>query len=355
MASLKERLTARVTAVRRRRPFVDHLVRMQEHYGAVKGSLQAGAVTYFAFLSFFPILALAFAVIGYVAEVYPRAQADLVRAIGEVLPDMVGNDDGQISIGAIQDAAPGILTLGLPLMLYSGLGWLSAMREALLVVFEKPAMEQPSFVGGKLRDLVALVSLGLVLIVSVAVSGVVTSLAEPILEFLRLDAGTEPLLWVLALALGFAANTVLFYAFFRLLGDPDEPARSLWTGALLGAVGFELLKQLSRYLMASTAEQPAFQAFGIALILVVWINYFSRVVVYAAAFAHTSAEARAIREQEALERARMQELTRVDLHEAPVPVPVPGHGRTVDPKSFAVGGAATLALLTLLRRKKDPS
>ena len=35
-------------------------------------------MTYFAFLSFFPILALAFFVVGYIAQVYPDAQNNLV-------------------------------------------------------------------------------------------------------------------------------------------------------------------------------------------------------------------------------------------------------------------------------------
>ena len=51
----------------------------QEHYGEVRASQQAGAVTYFAFLSFFPILALAFFVVGQIAKVYPDAQDDLRR------------------------------------------------------------------------------------------------------------------------------------------------------------------------------------------------------------------------------------------------------------------------------------
>lgn len=74
---------------------------------------------------------------------------------------------------------------------------------------------------------------------------------------------------------------------FRLLAAPDLPARSMWSGALLGAVGFEVLKQISGILIRSTQGQPAFQVFGLALILVVWINYFSRVVLYAAAWAWT--------------------------------------------------------------------
>ena len=64
-------------------------------------------------------------------------------------------------------------------------------------------------------------------------------------------------------------------------------APSLWSGALLGAVGFEILKQLSGLLLGSPRASPAFQAFGIALILLVWINYSSRVILYAAAWAWT--------------------------------------------------------------------
>ena len=60
MASIKERLGA----VRERYGWIDHVVRMQEHFGSVKAGQQAGAITYFAFLSFFPILALSFFVVG---------------------------------------------------------------------------------------------------------------------------------------------------------------------------------------------------------------------------------------------------------------------------------------------------
>ena len=85
---------------------------------------------------------------------------------------------------------------------------------------------------------------------------------------------------------------LLFYVLFRLLARPQEPARALWQGALLGGLAFEVLKLASSYLLRLTHHQPAFQAFGIALILLIWINYFSRIVMYAAAWAHTSRPAR---------------------------------------------------------------
>ena len=355
VTSIKERLTAGVARVRRRRPSVDHAIRMQQHYGSVSASQQAGAVTYFAFLSFFPVLALSFWAIGRLAAVYPRARDDLVQAINQVLPGLVGPDEGQVSINTIQDAAGAIVLFGLVGVLYAGLGWITALRDALEVVFETPDREQPGFVAGKLRDLLSLVVIGVILLASVAVAGFVTGFTGQVLDWVGLDAAQGWAVKGLARGLGFAANVVLFFAFFKLLARPHIPQRSLWSGALLGGVLFELLKSLSFLLLASTKSSPAFQAFGIALILLVWINYFSRVILYAAAWAHTTRAARAIREQEALERARLRELTRVDLHEAPAYAEAVPSSRRRTARAFAAGGAVTLAVAAALRPRKDPS
>jgi membrane protein len=346
VTSAKERFAR----LRERRPFVDHLARMVQHYGTVNGNGLAAAVTYFAFLSFFPILALAFAIFGQVAKVYSDAQDTLVEAANSVLPGLVGGDSG-VSLSTLQSAAPGIFSVGILLTLYSGLGWLSGMREALMTVFEEPPREQPGFVPGKLRDILALLSLGSVLIVSVAVSGVATKLLTPILDALRLGPVAGVFLAILAVALGLAANALLFFAFFRLLAAPDVPSRSLWSGALLGAVAFELLKQLSTFLLTSTANSEAFQAFGIALILLVWINYFSRVVVYAAAWAHTSPEARAAREA-CLVADQTVEGPRIDLVAA-ADVVRPGAGDGPSGRTaFAAGAASMLGVVALVRRRR---
>jgi membrane protein len=156
---------------------------------------------------------------------------------------------------------------------------------------------------------------------------------------------------VIGRTFGFLANIVLFFALFKILARPVTPNRSLWSGALLGAVAFEVLKTLSYLLFATTQGSPAFQVFGVALILLVWINYTSRGTLYAAAWAHTSAAARAIREQQALEAARLEQLTRVDLHEAAEPPPAGRRGRAA--RSFAAGGATALALVAVLKKRKQ--
>lgn len=289
MPGLKERVQARLTHLRAELPWVDHLLRMQERYSAVGASQQAGAVTYFGFLSVFPVLALAFFVVGWVSRVYPDAQRNLKDAIDAVLPGLVGpGDNGEVSMTQVQSAANAVGLVGLLGVLYAGLGWLGSLRTALIDVFGVPKYDQPNFFIGKLRDLATLVVLGVILLVAVALAGFVGGFSADVLDWLGISRELGWLLTVIAIAFGLGANTVLFFAMFWLLASPHTRRRDLWAGAFLGGVGFEALKQLSGYLLSSTRGSPAFQVFGISLILLVWINYFSRVTLYAAAYAYTA-------------------------------------------------------------------
>ena len=370
MPSVVARVKAGVQTARRRSPLLDHIVRMQEHYGRVNGSGQAGAVTYFAFLSFFPILALAFFVVGYVADVYPQAQDNLINGIDQVLPGIVGNGDGEIKISTIEGAATTVGLLGLLGLLYAGLGWLSGMRTALQTVFELPRNEYPNFVVGKLRDLLLLAIVGVTLLVSVAISGVVVRFSDKVLDLLGLGHQLSWVVTLIGLAIGVLTNMLLFYAFFRLLAQPEEPRRALWQGALLGGVAFEVLKQASSYLLAATKNQPAFQAFGIALILLVWINYFSRIVMYAASWAHTTVAARQARDERAAPTPTdtLALRARVAAVRSGVPAgavsalaggepdgePDAGSRRhRLDPRvAFGAGAAAALGLVAAVRRRQ---
>ncbi|MEJ7794289.1 MAG: YhjD/YihY/BrkB family envelope integrity protein [Nocardioides sp.] len=345
MKSFKEWLQR----LRQQRPVVDHLVRMVEHYGEVKGNLQAGAVTYFGFLSFFPILALAFFVVGYVSKVYRDARDVLITALEGLFSGI------DLDLAAFEDGAGVAGIIGLVGVLYAGLGWLSAMREALIVMFEEPEREQPNFVVGKVRDLVTLMLIGVTLMVSVAVTGLASGFTTLLLGLVGLDQELAPLVTLLTIVLGLLANVLLFFIMFEQLARPNAPRRAVVSGAVLGALGFELLKRLSFLLLGSTKDSEAFQMFGIALILVVWIYYFSRVVMYAAAWAQTAPETRQQREREALEADRteyaMKELTHVELRETPAPT----SARLGPKEAFAAGGASMLGLVALLRRRKDHS
>ena len=323
---------------------------MQEHYSATGAGQQAGAVTYFGFLSFFPVLALAVFAVGLVSHIYPDADADLASALNSVLPGLVGGDNG-VQLSDIRTFSGLAGVVGLLGVLYSGLGWLSALRSALTVVFETPRGETPSFLTGKLRDLSTLVVLGTVLFVTVPLAGFVGGFSGSLLDLVGLDETLSPLITALTVVLGIAANALLFFTMFRLLAGAHVPRHSLWQGAALGAVAFEVLKQLANVLFKLTQGNAAFQAFGVALILLVWINYFSRLTLYAAAWAWTTPEARAarpVREGDPVHGPPLPSGPDAERHLATRPADTPPPWQ-----SFAVGaglGAAFSALVAELRR-----
>jgi len=282
---------ARLEAARAKNAWVDHVLSMNEHYGNIQGNVLAGAVTYFGFLSFFPILAIAFAVVGYVSATFPDARENLVTAIEQLFPGIVSDtgDPGTISLQQIESASATAGIIGFITLLYTGLGWVSGLRLALETAFEVPKPDKRRFVVGKAIDLGALAAIGVFMIISVGIAGTIRAAAGDILEIVGIDdtALGEPLLWALGVALGLLASTVLFYAIYRILGHPSVPRRTLWQGALLGATGFELLKLLVVYVIGSVGGS-AFAPLAIAVTLAVWINYFSRLIVYGAAWAMTS-------------------------------------------------------------------
>jgi membrane protein len=340
---VKDRVTTRIHQLREKHPQLDHAVSMQSHYGDTKAGQQAGAVTYFGFLSVFPILALAFFVIGYVSKVVPESRDTLVEAIQSMLPGIIGDGPNQLQLKDVEDAAGTVGLIGLVGVLYSGLGWLSALRDALIVVFVLPDREQPGFVKGKLRDLLTLVVIGVVMLVAVAVTGLVAGFSEDLLGWVGLDAELDWLVKLLTIALGLPVNVLLFLVMFRLLAAPDIPKRALLSGAVLGAVAFEVLKQASRLLITMTEGQPAFQAFGLALILVVWINYTSRVTLYAASWAWTHPLAEADRVVDPAAPVQGPPLPSID--ELPASDGEDGTSRKGAFAAGAVAGAAAAAVI----------
>jgi membrane protein len=346
------KVKARLARARARYPWFDHVMRMNEHYGNVEGNILAGAVTYFGFLSFFPVLALSFAVIGYVSIAYPGASDSLATAIEQIFPGIVSQTDqeGKISLEQIESAKAAAGVIGFVGVLYSGLGWLSGLRTALLEAFVVPDYNKPSFVKGKAVDLLVLAILGAVLVVSVGVSGVAKGLTDRIVGFLGLSGSWvgAPLVWAVGIALGLAASTLLFYVMFRVLAAPTLPSKALWQGALLGAVGFEVLKLLVVNLLGSVGGN-AFAPLAIAITLVVWINYFSRLVIYGAAWAYTAVPTSttqvAAAEAEAVAMAPvLVSPGRATADETPT-------GR-MDPRSAVMGAVAGAVAATFISRRR---
>ncbi|MGW5875545.1 YihY/virulence factor BrkB family protein [Nocardiopsis terrae] len=271
--------------LRRRYPFVDHLVRAGERYSDRRGNQLAGGVTYFAFLSFFPLLALAFSVVGFLAA----RQVELTSYLEEALDDVLPGLSQQLPMEQIADARVGASVIGLLGLLYAGLNSVSALREALHSIWLKNLKHGPNFALRKAGDLLVMVGLGSALFFTVAFTSVMQTATVWLLSLVGLDGSLLANLSLRALALVIAVgvNMCLFLLTFALLSGSGRPTRMMWRGALLAAVGFEVLKNVAAQLLAGTLSNPVYASFAVLVGLLVWINLVMRLVVFSAAWTAT--------------------------------------------------------------------
>jgi membrane protein len=286
--SRADRLRARIRAARARWAWFDHAVRAYRRNNEVLGSQLAAAVTYFGFLSFFPLLALAFSLIGYISGAYPDAQGAVTRAIEDNFPSLIGPGRGQLNIQDVIDAKAGAGIIGLVGLAYAGLGWLDAVRAALRAVFGTSDLPL-SFVKKKAVDVAVLGGLGLALLVSLAVSSFATSLTSQVLGTVNLDDqfAALALLKVLSVALALVADTVLFAILLGRLSGAHLPWRRVRSASVLGAIGFELLKLVGTFLVSRTTHNPVYATFGVVVGLLIWINLVSQLMMFVAAWGAT--------------------------------------------------------------------
>ncbi|WP_051970246.1 YihY/virulence factor BrkB family protein [Kitasatospora azatica] len=260
-----------LAAVLRSRPY-----RVYQLLSAAKGNRLAGAVTFFGFLALFPLLTVALAIA--VSTLTPTRVDSLKHKIADQVPglsDSLGLDS------LIANAATVGVISGL-LLLVSGLGWVATIRGSIRDIWQLPA-EQDNVVLLKIKDCVVLLGLGLVSIVSLGASTVATRLAGQLATGLGL-ADRGPGHWLLV-ASGFViavgADLLLFlYLLGPFPGIYGQHRRDLLTAALIGAVGFELLKLLLSSYLGSVAGKSLYGAFGVPVALLLWINFVCRLLMY---------------------------------------------------------------------------
>ncbi|GAA4913954.1 YihY/virulence factor BrkB family protein [Streptomonospora salina] len=272
-------------SVRRRRPVVDHAVRAVERYTGSQGNRLAAAVTYYAFLSFFPLLALAFAAVGYAAAVEPDARDYLDQAIRGALPGLAEG----LPIDRIAEARAGAGAVGLLGLLYAGVGAVGAVRGALHRVWLHRPADGPNFAVAKLLDIAVMAVLGLCLLGSVALTSLAQAATSPVLGFLGLRESVVAVVTARTLgpAVAVAADTVIFLVVFSRLSGTRRPLRLLWHGALMAAVGFEILKSAAALLISGTLSDPVYASFAVVAGLLVWINLVMRMLLLCAAWTAT--------------------------------------------------------------------
>jgi membrane protein len=284
---LKDRVTGTLRRQRQRRPWLDHLVRAYQRYKSTNGDHLAAAITYFSFLALFPLILLGISVAGFVLANNGGLQQDLQNLIRDNVPGDVGAQLSD-SVTSVIENRRTIGLVGLLGVAFAGLGWVGNLRTALQVVWSCEQVEE-KFLKAKLGDLLVLVGLGLGIVVSLALTAGGTAAADQLLRLVGLDGvvGMSVLTAALGLALALVADTMLFaWIFVRL---PRRPVRyrTVLRGALLAAVGYEVLKVVCTFYLTRVTSNPTYGPFASAIGLLIWIDLVSRFLLLTAAWTAT--------------------------------------------------------------------
>ncbi|MFF8725376.1 YihY/virulence factor BrkB family protein [Streptomyces sp. NPDC015171] len=262
-----------------------HAWRSYERLDRVKWTRLAAAMTFISFVALFPLLTLAAAIAA--ATLDDSGQKKLQSKLADQVPGL----SDQLDISSLVQNAGTVGVIAGAVLLFTGMGWVEQMRSCLRAVWELPDKEENLFLA-KAKDAGILVGLGGAVIATIAISTIASALVGWITEQLGLDRDGWGgiLLRVLAFAVAVLADFLVLLYVLTLLPGVEPPRRRLLVAALLGAIGFELLKLLLSGYIQGVAAKSMYGAFGVPVALLLWINFTSKIVLFCASWTATPSE-----------------------------------------------------------------
>ena len=281
MASIVVR--ARAVLERLERTTVGRSLHRFNHF---RGTRLAGTVTFYGFLSVFPILVLAFSVT--LRVVGTDGVAQLEQFVEEYIPGIAD----ELALQQVRRSAASLQVVGAVTLLVTGLGWVDATRASIRSMWGLPDRDG-FFLWRKLIDLVALLGLGALVALSLVASTWVSGEGERLLRWLGQDGSTAGVVVTNVLAQVLASLTATLLVAYILAGLPRirVPWRVLLPAALVGGVALEVLKRLLIGYISGFAGNNTYGAFGVPVALLVWIYVVARLLMVVAAWTAERCEA----------------------------------------------------------------
>lgn len=239
---------------------------VHNRYNELHGGNMASAITLSAFLSLLPLLLVGIAVLGFFSaasskdlakEVIDNLQLDQSSQTAELVADAIRTAESSRKAASV---------LGFAGLLWTGLGLVNALQYAWNTAWQVP--------GRGLKDkgvgLAWLCGGGVLFAASFAVSAA----SQMLPGFLA----------PLGILAGLATGVVLWLWTAHTLPNRQVGWRALLPGALVGALGFEVLKIVASFVVprfvASSSE--LYGPVGVVFAVLAWLLVFGRLVVYAA-------------------------------------------------------------------------
>lgn len=249
---------------------VGFLFAVVKKYGDDQAGSLAALITYYSFLSLFPLLLVLVTILGILvggsSSISQHVQSSALGQFPIIGPQLKGH------IGSLH-GNPVALVIGLLGLVWGSLGASQAGQYAMAQVWNIPMVERPGFVPRLVRSLLLLATLGVFLAASTALSGF-TTFAGSQGPGIRIGAG------ILSVVVDFG----LFLAAFRILTPKEVGTGELVSGAVAGGVAWAALQLGGTALVGHELKHMSqtYSVFASVLGLLWWLYISSQVVLYVA-------------------------------------------------------------------------
>lgn len=242
---------------------------VHERVGETNGGSTASAATVQFFVALFPLILVAIAVLGFVSSGDASVADDIIEGLGltGAAAELV-----QDAIRTAQASRRSATVIGIVGLLWSGLGVTTAVSLAVRTPWQRKVE------GLKTKGF------GLIWMLGAAVTFAGAFGAGALLN--RTPEAVPR--WVTSIgliALGLALELAFFLWTFFVLGDRRAGWRAFVPGAVLGALGFEVLKLVGTVLVPRmvASSSSLYGPLGVVFAILAWLAFFSRLIVYASA------------------------------------------------------------------------
>jgi membrane protein len=247
------------------------LYAVQKKYGEDDGGQQAAMLTYYGFLSLFPLLLVSTSILQLIVHSHSGVRQSIVSHATHYFP-IVG-EQLQANVKNLHGAGIG-LAIGILLTLWGAKGVADVFQSAINHIWAVPRLERPGFPKGALKSVGIVVLGGLGFLAASFLSGFATSLDK---------------IFILRIIPVLISTLVLFGLFWLLfkwgLADSSKVTRrSLIISSLSAAILIQILQIVGGYVVNHELSnfKHLYGAFAVTLGLLFWIYLQARVVLYAA-------------------------------------------------------------------------
>jgi membrane protein len=238
-----------------------------------RGPHLGAMVAYYALLSMFPFIFLSMSVLGLFGQISESSY--LIRELERILPNQ-SVDDLTNLVQSVQRNATTFFAIGIVGMVWSSVGFYSALESALNIVFR---VSNRSFVRGKWLSFLFVLASLVVLFVSLATATIAIGWLDRHAPG-TLHSGIVP--YVISIALTGVGSFVFLMVVYRTLTNVELDRGDVWPGALFGTVLFEVSFQAVPFYLHFSDVLPALRAFGGLVLVLVWLYLMANIIVLGA-------------------------------------------------------------------------